>query len=163
MHFSVSTTTIPSSRCLVAPVGHCFSHSGFPQCMQVTGRNPNLLFGYFPTSNLWTRLKRTPFEVAFSARHATVHVSHPMHLFRSITIPYFGLFLGIFLSLELSDLHPGTHVNRSAERIHAHVILCGHQDVEGRAFLGDGIHMDCSSSVACRDANHFRVNEFGQL
>src|SRR5512139_388319 len=126
MHFSSSMTTMPSSRCFVAPVGHCFSHSGFPQCMQVTGRKPNLLFGYFPTSNLWTRLKRTPFEVAFSARHAIVHVSHPMHLFRSITIPYFGFFLGIFLSVEFPDLHPRPDLNRSAQGIYAYIVLGGH-------------------------------------
>src|SRR3974390_242577 len=93
MHFSVSTATMPSSLRFVAPVGHCFSHSGLPQCIQVTGRNPSLLWGYFPTSNLKTRLKRTPFEVACSARHATVHVSHPIHRFRSITIPYLPILI----------------------------------------------------------------------
>jgi len=72
------------------------------------------------------------------------------------------LLFSIFVSVELSDLHPGPHIDRSAERIHAHVILRRHEGIEGRTFLGTDSY-GLSPPVAGGDADHFRVNEFGQL
>src|SRR4030042_38610 len=88
MHLSLSITTMPSSRRLVAPVGHTFSHSGSSQCMQVIGRKCIRLSGYLPVSYFNTRFHTTPLCVEFIALHAMVHVSQPMHLLRSITMPY---------------------------------------------------------------------------
>src|SRR5690242_16590780 len=70
--------------------------------------------GYFPFSFEITLDHHTPGGVPFSALHAKAHAWQPMQAFKSMTMPY----LGIFYLLCLVDFDFGLGVESTAERVH---------------------------------------------
>src|SRR3954464_8671971 len=88
--------------CVVAPVGHTFSHGAYSQCMQGTGcgysrgRSTDPAKYVSIRSQCISRIRATScfptVGMLFSAWHATTHALHPMHVCKSIDIPHCGPF-----------------------------------------------------------------------
>ena len=86
MHFSLSTTTMPSSpRFEMAPAGHTAAHAGSAQCMHDIDTNVRVTFGKVPLSTSCTlRRAMVPASMPFHCLQAISHAQHLMQ--RSVSI-----------------------------------------------------------------------------
>src|SRR3990170_6186862 len=103
MQRSESVTTMPSSRLYRAPTGQTFTHGASSQCMHGRGMNQTLVPGNSPSSKRNTYIQKEASVVLFSTLQASMHARQPVHLSRSTTIPYLGIF--VTSSLRGFDLH----------------------------------------------------------
>src|SRR5512134_2723273 len=92
---------MPSSlRLYDAPVGHTGTQGGSSQCRHDFGKCTVCVFGYSPTSNVWTRLKKVPvgslsyglsserkpaIPEVFHSLQLVTHAWQPTHTLRSMT------------------------------------------------------------------------------
>src|SRR3990172_6449965 len=86
-HFSASMSTKLSSRLYEAPVGQASTQAGSSHCMQRTGQKIRRAAGKTPTSSSSTLFQKIPGGVPFLILHTTTQVLHPIHNFKSITMP----------------------------------------------------------------------------
>src|SRR3990170_2226085 len=93
MQRSESVTTMPSSRLYRAPTGQTFTHGASSQCMHGRGMNQTLVPGNSPSSKRNTYIQKEASVVLFSTLQASMHARQPVHLSRSTTIPYLGIFV----------------------------------------------------------------------